>query len=137
MRTGYKRAGFWTPYAQMVGGRVMRKVSVASFVSILPLLAGTTGISASSIISVGLPDQTPSIISAGEVQAEPVEAPATAVLAADNDLITIGNSIVAIGADAIPPSQEEVASVSETTEAEPDRPEWLAEDAALPLRLGD
>jgi len=112
----------------------MRKILVPGFVSMLPLLAVSASSSASSIITLGLPDQTPSLISAGEAQAAPVEAPADAITAEDTDIISIGNSVVAIGADAIPPSREEVASVSETTEAEP---EWMAEDAALPLRLGD
>ena len=100
----------------------------------LPLLAASANSSASSIITLGVPGQTPSIITAGEAQAAPVEAPATAITAEDTDIITIGNSVVAVGADAIPPSREEVASVSETTETEP---EWMAEDAALPLRGSD
>lgn len=115
----------------------MRKILVPGFASMLPLLVASANSSASSIITLGVPGQTPSIITAGEAQAAPVEAPTAAVTAEDTDIITIGNSVVAIGVAAIPPSREEVASVSETTEAEPDEPEWMAEDAALPLRLGN
>ena len=115
----------------------MRKILIPGLVSMLPLLAASANSSASSIITLGVPGQTPSIITAGETQAASVEAPATAITAEDTDIITIGNSVIAVGADAIPPSREEVASVSVTTEAEPDEPEWMAEDAALPLRLGD
>lgn len=115
----------------------MRKILVPGFVSLLPLFAVAAGSSASSIVTLGAPDRTPSIISAGEAQAAPVEAPATAITAEDTDIIAIGNSVVAIGAGAIPPSREEVASVGEKTEAEPEKPDWMAKDAPLPLRLGD
>lgn len=112
----------------------MRKILVPGLVSMLPLLAASANSSASSIITLGVPGQTPSIITAGEAQAAPVEAPATAITAEDTEILAIGDSIIAVGPDAIPPSREEVASVTETTEAEP---EWMAEDAVLPLRLGD
>lgn len=133
MGRGVPRAG----NAIAAGGRAMRRILVPGFVSMLPLLAASASSPASSIITLGMPGQTPSIITAGEPQATPVEPPATAITAEDTEILTIGDSVIAVGPDAIPPSQEEVASVTGTTEAEPDRPEWMAEDAALPLRLGD
>ena len=107
----------------------MRRVLVPGLLSALPLFGGAAA--ASSILVVPLPQTTPSIMTAGEPQAAPVEVKA-ADPAADTEILTIGNSVVAVGADAIPPSPEEVSAIGA-----PAAPDWLAADAPLPLRGGE
>lgn len=109
---------------------MMNKIFITGFISKLSLLVMANAASASSIIAVTVPDQTPSIITAGEAAAAPVEMTPDAVSADDTQIIAIGNSVVAVGPDAIPPSREEVSSIAE-------RAEWLTEDAPLPLRGGN
>jgi hypothetical protein len=109
----------------------MRRILVPGLVSALPLL-GAAGVAASSsILVVPMPDATPSIMTAGEPLAAPVEAHPVDP-AADSEILAIGNSVVAVGADAIPPSPEEVSAISA-----PATPDWLAADAPLPLRGGE
>ena len=115
----------------------MRKIFIASLISKLSLLMMATGASASSIITMAVPDQTPSIISAGEKEAVSVETAPGALSADDTEIIAIGHSIVAIGPDAIPPSHEEVGAIPEMAEEAQPQAEWLATDAPLSLRISD
>lgn len=110
----------------------MRRVLVPGLLSALPLLGAAGAAAASSILVAPLPQTTPSIMAAGEPQAAPVEVKA-ADPAADTEILAIGNSVVAVGADAIPPSREEVAAI----ETAPALPDWLTADAPLPLRGGE
>ena len=112
----------------------MRRVLVSGLLSALPLLGAAGAVAASSIIVVPLPQTTPSIMTAGEPQPAPVEVKA-ADPAADTEILAIGNSVVAVGADAIPPSREEVAAI-ETAPATAE-PDWMSADAPLPLRGGE
>ena len=112
----------------------MRRVLVPGLVAALPLLGAAGAVTASSIVAVPLPDATPSIMMAGEPQAAPVEVQA-ADPAADTEILAIGNSVVAVGADAIPPSREEVSAIDEP--AATATPGWMAADAPLPLRGGE
>jgi len=116
----------------------MRKFLVTSFILKLPMLVMPPVMAlvmanaalASSIITIAVPDQTPSIVSAGKVAAAPVEMTPDAVSADDTKILAIGNSVIAVGPDAIPPSHEEVSSITEKVE-------WLTGDAPLPLRIGN
>lgn len=108
----------------------MVRFPVASFITKLLLLVMASAASASSIITIAVPDQTPSIVSAGQVAAAPVEMTPDTVSADDTKILAIGNSVIAIGPDAIPPSHEEVSSIAEQAE-------WLTDDAPLPLRGGN
>ena len=92
MGRGVPRAG----NAIAAGGRAMRRILVPGFVAMLPLLAASASSPASSIITLGMPGQTPSIITAGEPQATPVEPPATAITAEDTEILTIGDSVIAV-----------------------------------------
>lgn len=120
-----------------MGGCIMRKVFVAGLISKLSLLLMANGASASSFITAGVPDQTPSIISAGEATAAAIEIPPEAVTADDTKIIAIGKSIIAVGPDAIPPSQEKVAATAELAEEAAPQAEWLTDDASLSLRGSD
>lgn len=115
----------------------MRKIFAASLISKLSLLVMTTGASTSSIITMALPDQTPSIISAGETEAVPLETAPGALSADDTEIIAISHSIVAVGPDAIPPSHEEVGAIDKPAEQAEPQAEWLATDAPLSLRISD
>lgn len=115
----------------------MRKIFVTSIVSKLSLLIMAASAFASSIVTVGVPDQTPSIISVGEMEAAQIEASPEAVSAKETEIIAIGNSIIAVGPDAIPPSYEEVGAITEIADDAVSQAEWLATDAPLPLRISD
>lgn len=116
----------------------MRKVVLAGLASVAPLLGLAAATAASSFIAVAPPQETPSIVSVGEAAPAPIEAtPVTASNESETEILAIGNSVVAIGADAIPPSREEVASINEAAEPEaPALPAWLADDSAPALRGG-
>ena len=110
----------------------MRKVVVAGLAVAAPLL-GLAAAAASSIVSVAPPQATPSIVTAGEAAPAPIEAkPVTE--AADEEILAIGNSLVAVGAEAIPPSHEAVAAVPAPAAEEPALPGWIADDSAPALR---
>lgn len=113
----------------------MRRILVPGLVSALPLLgvAGVAG--ASSIVAISAPEATPSIMPAGEAAPAPVEARPVAAASGGTDVLAIGNSVVAIGADAIPPSREAVASIEEEAPG-PELPAWLSDDGAPALRGG-
>ena len=115
----------------------MRKILVPGLVSMLPLLAVAAEGAASSIITLPAPEATPSIMAAGEAEARAVEAHPVDSAAGGTEILAIGQSVVAVGADAIPPSREEVAAIGETAEPEaPALPGWLADDGAPALRGG-
>jgi len=115
----------------------MRKVVLSGLASVAPLLGLALPGAASSIVTVAPPQATPSIVSLGEAAPAPIEATAVANAAeGGTEILAIGNSVVAIGADAIPPSREEVAAIAEPAAAEPALPGWLADDGAPPLRGG-
>ena len=131
----------------------MRKVVLCGLASVAPLVGLAATAAASSIVAVAPPQATPSIVSMGEATPAPVEAkPATETAEIgddDTEILAIGNSVVAIGADAIPPSHEEVAAIAEPATAEPDMaesemaesemaalPGWLADGDAPALRGG-
>lgn len=103
----------------------------------LPLLAVAAEGAASSIITLPAPEATPSIVAVGEAEARAVEAHPVDPAAGGTEILAIGQSVVAVGADAIPPSREEVAAIGETAEPEaPALPGWLADDGAPALRGG-
>ena len=108
----------------------MRKFLVTSFILKLSVLVMANAASASSILTITVPDQTPSIVSAGKVAAAPVETTPDTVSADDTKTLAIGNSVIAVGPDAIAPSHEEVSSIAEEAE-------WLTDNAPLPLRGGN
>lgn len=114
----------------------MRKVVLSGLASAAPLIGLAAAAAASSIVTIAPPQATPSIVSMGEATPAPIEAkPATETAKAGDDdaeILAIGNSLVAIGADAIPPSREEVAAIAEP-EA-PTLPGWLADGSAPALR---
>jgi hypothetical protein len=113
----------------------MRKLVLAGLATAAPLLSFATGGEASSILSVAAPQATPSIVSAGDAAPAPVEATPVAAQADNEEILAIGNSVVAVGADAIPPSREEVASIAEPAAGEEPAPTgWLADDSAPALR---
>lgn len=116
----------------------MRKILVPGLVSMLPLLAAAAEGAASSIITLPAPEATPSIMAAGEAEARAVEAHPVDPAAGGTEILAIGQSVVAVGADAIPPSREAVAAIGgETAEPEaPALPGWLADDDAPALRGG-
>ncbi len=115
----------------------MRKILVPGLVSMLPLLAVAAEGAASSIITLPAPEATPSIVAVGEAEARAVEAHPVDPAAGGTEILAIGQSVVAVGADAIPPSREEVAAIGETAEPEaPALPGWLADDGAPALRGG-
>ena len=110
----------------------MRKVVLSGLASVAPLLGLAAGGQASSIVTVAPPQATPSIVSMGEATPAPIVADADA---GEADILAIGNSIVAAGADAIPLSHEEVASIAEPAADEaPALPGWLADDSTPSLR---
>lgn len=115
----------------------MRKIFAAGLISKLSLLMMTAEASTSSIITMAVPDQTPSIISAGEKENILVEVVPETVDADDAQIIAIGNSIVAVGPDAIPPSHEAVGAIAEPEEQAEPQAEWLADNAPLSLRSGN
>jgi len=121
----------------------MRKLVLAGLATAAPLFGLAAAGTASSFVTVAPPQATPSIVSAGEAPPAPVEATPVSANAAetdgaeagDDELLAIGNSLVAVGADAIPPSHEEVAAIAETAADEaPALPGWLADDSAPALR---
>ena len=115
----------------------MRKILVPGLVSMLPLLAVAAEGAASSIITLPAPEATPSIVAVGEAEARAVEAHPVDPAAGGTEILAIGQSVVAVGADAIPPSREEVAAIGERAEPEaPALPGWLADDGAPALRGG-
>lgn len=120
----------------------MRKVVLSGLASVAPLLGLALPGAASSIVTVAPPQATPSIVSVGEAVPAPIEAkPVAEAAAADEggtEILAIGHSVVAIGADAIPLSREEVAAIDNAApEPEaPTLPGWLAEDGAPALRGG-
>lgn len=115
----------------------MRKILVPGLISMLPLLAVAAEGAASSIITLPAPEATPSIVAVGEAEARAVEAHPVDPGAGGTEILAIGQSVVAVGADAIPPSREEVAAIGETAEPEaPALPGWLADDGAPALRGG-
>lgn len=122
----------------------MRKVVLSGLGSVAPLVGLAAVAAASSIVAVAPPRAAPSIVSMGEAAPAPIEArPATEAAQAGDDgdeILAIGHSVVAIGADAIPPSREEVAAIAGPP-AEPDASAetpplagWLADDSAPALR---
>lgn len=118
-------------------GVSMRKVVLSGLASLAPLFGLVLPGAASSIVTVMPPQATPSIVSLGEAAPAPIEAkPAADAGEGGTEVLAIGNSVVAIGADAIPPSREEVAAITEPAAQEPSLPGWLAEDGALALRGG-
>lgn len=112
---------------------VMRKVVLSGLAAAVCLFGLAAAGTASSIISVAPPQETPSIVGMGEAALAPLEARPVAETG-DTDILAIGNSVVAVGADAIPPSREAVAAIP-APEA-PALPGWLADDGAPPLRGG-
>jgi len=117
----------------------MRKVVLSGLASVAPLFGLALPGAASSIVTVAPPQATPSIVSVGEAAPAPVEAkPAAGADEGGTEILAIGNSVVAIGAEAIPPSHEEVAAIGEAApEPEvPALPGWLAGDGAPALRGG-
>ena len=121
----------------------MRKVVLSGIAAILPLFGLAATGAASSIVVLTPPEATPSILTAGEATPAPVEAkpmaPSEEAQDGGTEILAIGNSVVAIGADAIPPSHEEVAAIGETAPAEPETPAlpgWLSDDGAPALRGG-
>lgn len=121
-------------------GVFMRKVVLSGLASAVSLVGLAAGAVAASIVSVAPPQETPSILSVGEAAPAPIEArPVETAGAQDGgtEILAIGNSVVAIGAEAIPPSREEVAAIGETADPEaPALPGWLADDGAPALRGG-
>lgn len=120
----------------------MRKVVLSGLAAAVPLVGLAAVAGASSFVTIAPPQATPSIVSMGEAAPAPIEAkPATETAEAqdgDTEILAIGNSVVAIGADAIPPSREEVAAIPPpATEPEaPALPGWLSDDSAPALRGG-
>ena len=113
----------------------MRKVVLSGLASAASLIGLAAADAASSIVAVAPPQATPSIVSMGEAAPAPVEAiPVADAKTGETEILAIGNSVVAIGADAIPPSREEVAAIAEPSAEEPALPGWLADDSAPALR---
>ncbi len=113
----------------------MRKVVLSGLASAASLIGLAASAAASSIVTIAPPQATPSILSAGEAAPAPIEA--TPVAAADkgeSEILAIGNSVLAVGADAIPPSREEVAAIAAPPAEEPALPGWLTDDSAPSLR---
>lgn len=115
----------------------MRKVFVAGLILKLSLFVMTNSALASSFFTVGVPEQTPSIINAGEAAAAAIEVSPDSVTADDTEILAIGKSVIAVGPDAIPPSQEKVAATAELAEEAGPQADWLTDDASLPLRGSD
>ena len=115
----------------------MRKVFVAGLMLNLSLFVMVNGALASSIITIGVPDQTPSFITVGQATAAAIEVSPEAAIADDTDILAIGNSVLAVGPDAIPPSPEKTAAIAEAAQETEPQAEWLADDASLPLRGSD
>ena len=112
----------------------MRKLVLAGLATAAPLFGLAAAGTASSIISVAPPQATPSIVGAGQATPAPIEAKPVSAKA-DEEILAIGNSVVAVGADAIPPSHEEVAAIPEpAAEEAPALPGWVADDSAPALR---
>lgn len=112
----------------------MRKVVTA----MLPLLLAPFGQAvASSFVAPLPPAANPSVITLGEAEPAPVEAlPASAnAPEAEEQIYTIGDSVIAMGADAIPTGDETVAAIPTEDEA-PQKPDWLAEPVPLVIRGG-
>jgi hypothetical protein len=115
------------------------RVSVGLFLRASLILAATAGTcAASSLIALpgeAGPDTLPSVISRGQAEPAPLEAwqPETAAgpESAGEEVLTLGSSVIAFGADAIPVSRDEVASIEGD-----DKPsaEALAETMPLALR---
>lgn len=112
----------------------MRKV-VTAMLSVL--LAPFGPAAASSFVAPPPPAASPSVIALGEAEPHPVEAlPASAEVAeAGEQIYTIGDSVIAISADAIPTADETVAAIPTKDEA-PQKPGWLAEPVPLIIRGG-
>lgn len=115
----------------------MRKV-VTAMLSVL--LAPFGPAAASSFVAPLPPAASPSVITLGEAEPHPVEAlPASAEVAeageAGEQIYTIGDSVIAISADAIPTADETVAAIPTKDEA-PQKPGWLAEPVPLIIRGG-
>lgn len=111
----------------------MRKVVTG----VLPLLLAAGGqAAASSFVAPPPAAAGPSIITLGEAEPAPVEAlPADgAEQQAEAHIYVIGDSMIAMGADAIPTAKEAVAAIAEDTA--PQRPGWLAEPLPLVIRGG-
>lgn len=108
--------------------------------AILPALVMSVGAAtASSIISLPAaePGASPSVIARGEAQAPAIDAQPMAADAqnSDNDLLKITTSIIAVGADAIPLADDDVASIS--APEEPARPAWMDSETPLVIRGGE
>lgn len=115
----------------------MHKVFVTGLMLKLSLLVTGNSALASSIVTIGVPDQTSSFITVGQARAAAIEVPPETVIADDTDILAIGNSVLAVGPDAIPPSPEKVAAIAEAAPETEPQAEWLADDASLPLRGSD
>lgn len=108
----------------------MYRVPAKSLSSVLILSASVLGhAQASSFVDVGLPAATPSIVAVGE----PAEVPSQN---AGGERFLLSASVVAIGADAIPPAREEVASVTQEDPAEPEAPSWTSDAVPTLMRGG-
>ncbi|MEO3386141.1 hypothetical protein [Mesorhizobium sp. CAU 1741] len=116
----------------------MYRVPARGLSSMLILSASALGPShASSFIDVGAPESTPSIVMMGEAVAEAIEAqPVSAQKEpSEDERFALSASVTAIGADAIPKTKEDVASVTPAEASEPERqaPSWTSD--ALPTLM--
>lgn len=112
----------------------MRKVATG----VLPLLLALAGQgAASSFVVPPPPSASLSVISRGESEPAPIEAlPASSENPqAEAQIYAIGDSMIAMGADAIPITAEAVAAITAEDEA-PQKPEWFAEPLPLVIRGG-
>lgn len=112
----------------------MRRIVFPGLVSTLPLFGTATAMPAAAVTPAPVAVETPSILVVGEAVAAPVGARHEATASDGTQMLAIGNSVLAIGADAIPPAQEAVASIG--GEADAQEPDWMAPDAPLSLRGG-
>lgn len=111
----------------------MRKIATG----VLPLLLFTGGESVASSFTARPPSAvSPSIILLGEAAPSPIEALPLhgATRQAETQIYVISNSMIAMGADAIPTASEQVAAIEER--AAPQKPRWLAEALPLVIRGG-
>ena len=112
------------------------RVPVGSFLRVSLILVATAGTSAADSV-IALPDAKsdtlPSVVARGEAEPAPIEAwqSETASLQDNGEaVLVLGSSVIAFGADAIPVSRDELASV-----AEDDAPSAEEVAEAMPLTL--
>lgn len=100
------------------------------------VLTGAGQAAAASLLALPARSESPSIIMLGEAAPAPIEAlPIGGETGTSEPAIyVISDSVIAMGADAIPAASEQVASINEP--AAPRKPLWMGESLPLVIRGG-